>query len=356
MRHTAIVGLLALFGCLVLQALRAVEPVAGVPIFEAELKTTDKSSASSAVEAWHKLIEQGLAPAATALQPQDAVVLLASLKAQINKTLALGNEHPAFDKTAPATLDDFEKLFWTMHVFSNQMTSAGRFLDYAQTLLPTAKKFKPKKNDNTDVTVLQTDWAGIKTEIADLWQRFAERDRDLRVARLNLADKVMTESNDLTERLMAALQLDLDGDLLPQLLAKDKTFPEYQTRKVKETVEHARTMAGRDFIQKSRWLFTGLHWWIRGRYGMGTAADGLLKDPAAIKSHQVMFGLIMPVRTPIPTAPTADEPVPFVDRRHHYLWQFETRQIVRDAKSTTTITNKQFVPTSVSITHLSHFY
>lgn len=352
MRRTTLIGLLVLSGCLVLQATMAVEPLVGIPLGDTELKA---SSEQSPTDVWLKLIEQGLAPSATTLPPQDAVVLLASLKTQIEKTLADGNEHPAFDKTVPRTLDDFEKLFWTMHVFTNQMTSVGRFFDYAQGLKATARKYKPRKNDKTDVTVLQTDWPGLKTDIAELWQRFAERDRDLRVARLYLADKVMTESNDIAERMLAALQLDLDGDLLPKLLAKDKNYPAYQTTKVKEAVDHARTMAGRDFIQKSRWLFTALQWWVRGRYGMATAGGGLLKDPAALKSSNVMFGLIMPIRTPVPTAPNAGQPVPFVDRRHHYLWELEPRQISRDAKSTSTY-NKQFVTVSTTITHLSHFY
>lgn len=356
MRHTTLIGIVVLTGCLVLQAIMAAEPTGGFPIKETELDATaEQSPADSTTEVWLKLIEQGLAPSAANVHPQDAVVLLSTIKARINQILADGNKHRAFDKNVPATLNDFEELFWSMHVFGNQLTSAGRFFKYSQELLPTAKKYKPRKNDNVDATILQTDWATSSAEIIELRQRFAERDRDLRVARLMLIDKVMTESKDAAERLLAALQLDMDGEFLLPLLAKDKTFPVYQTEKVNETITHARAMAGHDFLKKSRWLFTGLHWWVRGRYGMGTAGNGLLKSPAALKSPEAMFGLLMPIHTPIPTAPSERNPVPFVDRRHHYLWQFETRQVA-SAYSNTTTTNTQFSPISGSVTTLTHFY
>lgn len=356
MRRTLLFVMVALTGLLVLQVLMAAEPAAYFPVNEAEPPTpTEQSSADSATEVWLRLIEQGQPPSAANAHPRDAVIVLAAIQSRINTVLAEGNRHPAFEKTIPTTLDDFEKLFWSMHVFSNQMTSAGRFLHHSKDLLTTAKKFKPKKNDTLDVAVLKTDWAARQTEMVELRQRFAERDRDLRVGRLMLVDKVMTESKDVGERLLAALQLDMDGELLPQLLAKDKTFPSYQTRKVNETIHHARSQAGRDFLQKARWLFTGLHWWVRGRYGMGTAGNGLLKSPAALRSPEAMFGLLMPIQTPLPTAPSERDRVPFVDRRHHYLWQFETRQVA-SAYSNTSTTERKFTPLTGTVTTLTHFY
>jgi hypothetical protein len=308
-------------------------------------------------DARFQLIELGLVKSASAVPPQEALILLATLKARTEKLLAKGNEHPAFEKTAPTTLDDFEKLFWSMHVFANQMESAARFCDFAQGLKATAEKFKPKgkTNDTSDVAVLQTDWTKIKSDLAALWERFALQDRDLRVARLTLADKVLTESKDVGERLLAALAVDMDGELLPALLEKDLSFPPEQRQKLVETIDHARTGAGRELLQKSRLLFTGLHWWLRGRYGVGTVGGGLLKDTAALKSPDVMFGLLMPINPPNPTAPGAREPVPLVDRRHHYLWQFETRELTGNLTQRSTSQTK-FVPISGSVTTTTYFY
>lgn len=354
MRCTMLFGMIVFTGCLVLQALPAAEPAAGYSLIEAETNSRAEPSPSDyATEVWLKLIEQGQPPLAANVHPRDAVVLLAAIKTRIDTVLAEGNNHPAFDKESPATIDGFEKLFWSMHVFSNQLTSAGRFYEYAQSLRTIARKYKPLKNDKIDVSILQANWN--KTELGDLRLRFAERDRDLRIDRLKLADKVLTEKSDVAERLLAALQLDMDGELLPVLLAKDKTFPTSRLQDVTDTITHARSSAGAALIQKARWLFSGLHWWVRGRYGVGTTGNGLLKNTNALHSPEVMFGLLMPIHTPIPTATNDRNAVPFVDRRHHYLWQFETRQLA-SGRSETTTTKTQFTPVYGTVTTLTHFY
>jgi len=350
MRRFTCLGMVGLAGFLILHTSMAFEPVANAVPNEEQ-----RPQADLVLDARLKLIEQGLGRSAPPVQPQEAVILLATLKGRIETLLAIGNSHPAFAKNNPATLDDFEKLFWSMHVFSNQLTSASRFFDYAQELKATARKYKPKANDTTDTTILQADWARLKTDMIDLRERLTQRDREMRISRLMLADKVLTGSKDLSERLLSALALDMDGDSLPQALAKDATVPTSQTQKVIETIQHARTVAGRELLQKSRLLFTGLHWWLRGRYGVGTYGGGLMKDSAALNSPDVMFGLMMPVNLPIPTAPNAKDPVPLVDRRHHYLWQFETRQLVSAGSQTSTST-KEFVPISVNVTTTSYFY
>jgi hypothetical protein len=304
-----------------------------------------------------RLVEQGLAKSAPQVQPREAVLLLTTLKERIAKLLADGNAHPCFGKKEPVTLDEYEQLFWKMHVFSNQFTSAERFYVVAQEIKPLAEKYKAKDKKDPALAVQKADWEKIKSDMADLRERFASRDRDLRVARLSFADKVLTDSKDVKERLLAALVVDMDGEILPPLLAKDSTFPADQAEKVGKTIEHARQTAGRDLVQKSRWLFTGLHWWFRGRYGVGTAGNGLLKDQAALKSPDVMFGLLMPINPPVPNAPGSKQPNPLVDRRHHYLWQFETQKVVSSgSQSSSTHVDSQGKPQVSSVTTMSHFY
>jgi hypothetical protein len=302
-----------------------------------------------------RMVEQGQSKSAPQVQPKEAVVLLTTLKARIDKLLADGNAHPCFAKKEPATLDEYDQLFWKMHVFSNQFTSAERFFVVAQEIKPLAEKYKSKDKNDPALAVQQIDWEKIKTDMSSLREKFALRDRDLRVARLTLADKTLTDSKDVKERLIAALVVDMDGEILPPLLANDTTFPPDQTEQVQKTIDHARQAAGRELLQKSRWLFTGLHWWFRGRYGVGTAGNGLLKDQAALKSPDVMFGLLMPINPPVPTPPGSDQPNPLVDRRHHYLWQFETQKVVSSGSQSTN-TQSQLVSGSMSVTTMTHFY
>lgn len=301
-----------------------------------------------------RLVEQGRSKAVPQVQPREALLLLTTLKERIDKLLADGNAHPCFAKKEPVTLDEYEQLFWKMHVFSNQFTSAESFYVLALEIKPLAEKYKSKDKNDPALAIQKTEWEQVKADMARLRERFALRDRDLRVARLTLADKVLTDSKDVKQRLLAAVVVDMDGEILPPLLAKDSTFPADQAEKVGKTIEHARQTAGRELLQKSRWLFAGLHWWMRGRYGVGTAGNGLLKDQGALQSPDVMFGLFMPINPPVPNAPGSAQPVPLVDRRHHYLWQFETQKVVSSGSQSSN-TQSHFTGTN-SVTTMTHFY
>jgi len=176
-------------------------------------------------------------------------------------------------------------------------------------------------------------------------------------SRLAYADEVLTSSQDLEERFLAAFVLDLDGEQLaaqlqlPGLFIKPDiaaaaaeqaaAMPDFSNaeqlryaQEVREHLTHGRKVAGVDLLIKSRLLFTGLHWWFRGRYGAGSEGNGLLKDKLALTSPQAMFGLYVPKETPKPTDPTVyGLQSPQIDRRHHYLWQFETKRIATSFSS-----------------------
>lgn len=98
---------------------------------------------------------------------------------------------------------------------------------------------------------------------------------------------------------------------------------------LRATLHEGRTLAGADLITKSRLLFTGMHWWFRGRYGVGTDSMGLMKNERSLKSPEAMFALYMPRVPPKPTDPFSQgTPLPLVDRRHHYVWRLSNERIV----------------------------
>ena len=94
-------------------------------------------------------------------------------------------------------------------------------------------------------------------------------------------------------------------------------------------VQLARESAG-DLVTKSRLLYRGLHWWLRGRYGLGPDGFGLLKSVEALSSPLAQFPLYMPAGMPTPSDPTeTGYSVPRFDRRHHYIWMYEYRVLRR---------------------------
>jgi hypothetical protein len=335
-----------LAGFLLLQSSQGLEPLAPVP-YEADSEASPPEATPSLQI---RLLEQGVLKISPAMKPNDALNLLTSIHERVTTSLAKSKAHPAFGKNAPVSLEEFEKFFWSMHVLQNQLNNTSRLLTYVPTLKPQASKHQAKAGDNT--SALQADWQGISGEVKELRTKLVSLDKDWRTERVKLADKVLTDKSDVAERLLAALALDMDSEVLLPKPTKEKTDVSPQVQQIKQTIEHARAAAGKEFIQKSRLLFTGLHWWSRGRYGVGTTGHGLLKDAAALQSADVMFGLNMPINL---ANMTENDRVPVVDRRHHYLWQFESRQIVtgqaQESKS-----SKEYVPSVVDVTTMSHFY
>jgi hypothetical protein len=103
--------------------------------------------------------------------------------------------------------------------------------------------------------------------------------------------------------------------------------------RVAADAKRASGLAG-DLAPKARLLFEGIYWWSRGRYGLGSDVEGLAKSPAAMRSPEAQFTLQMPAATPKPTDPAgriSAEPVPRFERRHHYLWAWEDRRLLRFA-------------------------
>ncbi len=299
-----------------------------------------------------QIIEQGLARTTSPILPHDAVKLQGAMKARVEKLLGYIGKHSEWNAPVPTSIDHFEKSFWILHVLDNQLTSVSRYFDYANHVLAIAKKHKFKTNEVYDASASLSEWRRLKTEMGSLRDKHQSRDMELRIARVKLADKLLSESKDTAERLLSALALDLDDEALKKSLPKN----DIRIQEVQEVVDHAKNMAGKDLLKKSRLLFAGLHWWFRGRYGAGTAAGGFLKDAASLKSPSIMFGLMMPIEQPIPTAPGTKESVPSIDRRHHYLWQLESRRITSGSSWNVSIGQKEYVPQYGTAVTLSQFY
>jgi len=329
-----------------------------------------------------KLAEQNLQSQAPPPKARELALTLRGLKTKIDEVVALYRTDLAFDAKAPAPKDltQYEDRFWDMHVVDNRILAAGRLAKYAVEIVEESRKQSNKAFNAADKEVLDADYGQMWNNLASMSRELAERTMELRVKRLEYAARVVGSNGDLKDRFLAAFVIDLDGDLLANFFKQLHTAgptpgnqPQQQTiapqdilfckslaaadlpPRIAELRDSGRKSAGESFLTKSRQLFTGLHWWYRGRYGMGSEGGGLLKSKLALASPEAMFGLYMPVETPQPTDPTKPgQPVPQFDRRHHYLWQFETRSILTTGNKVST--DKDFSQDIVSITTTKHFY
>ena len=162
---------------------------------------------------------------------------------------------------------------------------------------------------------------------------------ELRVDRLRMGRGILEDPRLTRERFLAAFTADLDARLVADLfeqakkqgqtLVSDRLKDPQNVDRVADDAARARKLAG-TLTAKSQLFYEGLHWWIRGRYGLGPEVGGLAKSRAALRSSAAQFALSMPEQTPKPVDPawlTEAEGVPRFERRHHYLWAWEDRRL-----------------------------
>ena len=149
-------------------------------------------------------------------------------------------------------------------------------------------------------------------------------------------DKALVrQSKDFVERLQAANTVDIDGYELAEALNSKRgsrsLTPEFRAKSttvLKNNVKYVRYFHSK-LVSQSRRLFAGLHWWMRGRYGRGSAGNGFMTSAAALSNPQAMFALYMPVKTPKVEALNSYRQggEPGIRRRHHHLWEYGGRRV-----------------------------
>jgi len=287
------------------------------------------------------LVHQGKSDRLPKPGPRELVMTLDVLKDRAEQVLHDLRQHPVMSNPLhqPAEFGKYDDLFWEIHMLDNRLVAARRIADYCAELSDQGKRLNRRSLDEKQKLLLGVDFKNIALDIGKRRQQLKERGIELRVYRLEDADQILAESNDARQRILAARAIDSDGDKLTQFL---KDSREQQTKFVREELRDVNLLASvensvvrgkrsaGDLIEKSRLLFDGLYWWTRGRYGSGPYAWGLLKSPLVMRSQLDMRSLYMPATIPRPTDPTDRDfqPVPTVDRRHHYAWAVENRPII----------------------------
>ena len=257
------------------------------------------------------LVELNLTSALPKPEPRELLLSLEAIIKKLETELGKVSNHSILDDT-PSTirsLRDYETLFWQYHVLDNRLLTAGRIAAYAERLSASANKLNKKNFSDAQKAVLGTDIRQLAQKILDLRKKRATREFDSRVARLARSSKVLSEPNDLKEKFLAAFFLDLDSEILskqlgiPDLVHAPPPAKESKSRtkgedadlqsvddlnpaasmsdvekiavaeKIRNDIASARSAAGDELIAKSRLLFTGLHWWYRGRYGSGSRGE-----------------------------------------------------------------------------------
>ncbi len=360
------------------------------------------------------LIQQGITNLPPAHQ-REILMAIPFLRDSVENIVAEVNGHLVMQDpvVAPKSLDGFERAFWEIHVFENQLQNAIQVCEYGAQLVHRGGRTKTKNLSESDKDLLDTNFRTKAQELLTTLEELGERKLELRLARFDRAERVLATSDKFIEKLQAAYVIDLDGELLTNAL---QSSDEEWTREallqdgLKDSIETRTGLVRKEHSQlvlKGSQFFTGLHWWLRGRYGRGPDGAGLLKNANAIHNNEALFGLFMPeafepprvdekpagdlkdkpvgkelamaklAARPVEVGLTRDGEVPegvaanlkdgldYVanaesiapdyPRRHHYHWMYEYRQISTSVNSGSYVNSQKTTKRGKKV-KLSRFY
>jgi hypothetical protein len=304
-------------------------------------------------EARLALVRQGMTRKMPKASKFEVLLVLPVLHRQVADMLKGAKDHAAW-KEPPGkdgVLKEYGLLFEAMHVLDSELASIGGVAQYAAKSGKMVSRVKLDALSEAQREAVAFDFAAAVKTLAGLRSELRERAVELRIKRLSRAADVLENSQLGTHRYEAAYAAGVDKRLLDvffKIVGKKRrgkfTRPALNELGLEETVEktfeRAEKAAG-DLMVKSRLLFEGLDWWLRGRYGRGPFAGGLLKDAEVLVNPKAQIALLMPAERPRPIPPPGpnSSSVPDYDRRHHYTWAWENRQTSSYFKTKTTTSN-----------------
>jgi hypothetical protein len=288
------------------------------------------SAGSMIVETRLMIVQQGFERNLPKAQPREIRLIHEEVARRAAVILSEARARPAMQRPLPKPprLADYEDLLYQLRMLAQAVDGAVQMAKYDVGLVPA--KTARTAPDNPSAQRLE--------ELQNLRREIDEQQVALRLQRFVSAADIVATRDEFKDRLIAAGAVDEDGEwLLATLQADAKARRQYALAELQGAdlagavamqLATVRATAG-DLLEKSRLLRLGVQWWIRGRYGRGPEGFGLLKSELALASPAAQLALFMPPELPQPNdSASAEISVPQFDRRHHYIWLFEYRQVM----------------------------
>ena len=248
---------------------------------------------------------------------------------------------------SPTTLAEYKTALWDLHVYRNELANVERisliFGRTIQSIIDQGKQPAAQKN------LISFDFEAANQRILLENKLRFETELHLRESRIHLAGGIIRTENSMQQKLTAAFAMDQDIKLIQeygkrQLAGEHRDIILPELAPLKQTFTESQRTDPLLF-KKAEHLFTGIHWWMRGRYGKGIAANGLLKGSHVKEKPQLGFAIQMPRETPIaknPFATTGQDAAPYVARRHDHIWSWENGGISYEKSTVNVVAQSKY--------------
>jgi hypothetical protein len=281
-------------------------------------------------------VEQGRKLRIDISEPDLALYLMSGISDYISKERNEIRQSPVMvdQIVLPEEWTEREQAFWKIHVLRNRFLTLQKLAGYVGQLAKSQLKSKRNLRDPARKESLEQ-FAGLGQEIDAEFLKLQNNEAMMRLDELLIAEDVLHHTLNFEDRLFAAYALEDDGrsllGFLKNISADKISYEPLKKEELENEVQRLMSSGrehGKDVIEKALLLRVGAHWWLRGRFGGGALANGLLKTPDAMKSEEIMTGLYMPKEPdkPICEYLPQGQTTPGYDRRNYYAWAVEYRR------------------------------
>jgi len=310
-----------------------------------------------------ELLEANRAKAPPKPRLSETLLILRPLLERVESGLARAAKptEAAAEIDEPVNLAQYETLLSSLGLLQEQLRTTELTAHYAQELADrVSARARARLKPEAQSLFAKFDGRAVH-DAGQMRQQLLEREIKLRLDRLAYGITILENPTLTKERFLAAHSTGIDAKILQVLFEPDQARKPQKKGKKKQKQEEedpppprfvsvelnrpelpeevaakgkrAEELAG-DLANKAALFFEGLDWWLRGRFGRGPAVGGFAKSEAAPKKAGALFVLEMPVDFPELKEPrlAGGPPASHIDRRHHYIWAWQDRGLIRSSK------------------------
>ena len=315
-------------------------------------------------------IERGVDSINSKMKLKEARYLIGGVNKQLDKFIKSVQEHPFMQDPIeiPEHWKDARDQFWDAHVAKNEFLNKSKLLAFGNGILRPIKTAVKNAKDPAIVETLD-EFNRLAASLSEVYRDLEERTAEARLIRFERSAETVLGDGDFEEKFIAGMSVQMDAEALVPFLENRGSFdrPALQRADLVGDIRNkAEVLIGAepDIINKAYLFRTGLHWWLRGRYGHGVEHGGLIKSKAVFGNYTsrsrtsrrsrskrsqpgtkinyaALNALYMPRERPDPEfrisklEPVGFDGVPdYYRRRHYYTWAIEHRPIVSSVRYT----------------------
>lgn len=279
-----------------------------------------------------RFVEQGVESVKSKYTLKQATLLIKGYNRRLARFLESISALPFMDDPIVVSSDwqESRDQFWEAHVINNEFANYQRLIQFGIGIL---QPHLSRIRNMQDQTSLQefNDFEIRAKKLVQFQQELTERSMEARLIRFRKSVEQIGADLEFRDKLVNAMNLALDSEALLGFLSTNTVFkrdvfqqPDLATQ-IRDQYSKA-SQADQKIIEQARLFREGSHWWLRGRYGRGALAQGLLKPKSAMESAYQMNALYMPRERPSGAVEEINQKkqnVATFHRRHYYTWAVE---------------------------------